>query len=811
MIENSINGSAPTYSSTLNDKISYKEKTANECEWVRAKVNIYNRYNNSEFFANRVEKFKINYDLYNGRMESSTQRVVGENLSMELGMPTIHEVNDDDFVHFPIIQQILNDLEGEEMKRPFNLRTVSTNVNSESSRNQKRKELLTEYVTSVVKQRLMEKVTKEQEGYLQKKIGEIQNLPQTEYYQKYQEIIDQHKQELENQVKVMTPVEIQTYMAKEFKLPEEQLSNEILQYHKRTDNLKNIFDRGWKDVLLTGEETYRCVDIRSKPELQLLNPLFLTYDKNAEIDYIDEAEWISYTEYLSKFELITRFDLDEKHIDNLNEHENGFVANNNNFNMLAWIELNPLNEDNTFNVKRYRTIHFVFKTLKKIKWIHRGDEKILVDETYKFNKIVDDKEEVTWLPEFWECTKICTTKPMYVKMGPLVNQFRNPNNPYDIRSCYTGIVYSSRNSQPISICDLGKPWQYIFNVVLNQTMDMIKSDIGKVLMANIKQIPAEYNPMQWMGFMKKYKMALVDTSSESAGPGVDPQYWKTIDLSFAQMIDQKLQLLEYIEKKIAQSMSYNPSRLGQQSPYETASANQSNITQSFNQTEKWFNLHQLMKERVTENFLDLAKKVYRDNPLITSYIMSDMSIATLNTEVADISNEYLRVFVSNSLRDTEMLSQLKSYMQPIIQNSNGDLRVVSEILTAETAGEIKNIISRIEDQKEQMQQQQAAQVNQAKQMELEKLQQIEAMKHKNQLEAIDAKGGFDIKVAEISVERFALAKDIDRDGVNDDIEKEKLKLEIENHKTTAKHKDILHKAEKETLKQQSIIKQNKTK
>mgnify|MGYP003400455346 CR=1 FL=1 len=67
---------------------------------------------------------------------------------------------------------------------------------------------------------------------------------------------------------------------------------------------------------------------------------------------------------------------------------------------------------------------------------------------------------------------------------------------------------------------------------------------------------------------------------------------------------------------------------------------------------------------------------------------------------------------SNSQADTEAVQTLKGLIQPIIQNSNGDLRVAAEVLTVETATEIKNIIHRIEEQKEASQQAQAQQEQQ---------------------------------------------------------------------------------------------------
>lgn len=789
----------------LNDKASYNEKIKNEFEWVKKRVQMFDRYNHIDFFSERAEKFRINYDLYNGRMDFNTYVKTAENYA---AMDIVPEINTDneEYIHFPIIQQILNDLEGEEIKRPFKLMVVSTNTNAESSRSQKRKELLTNFVVNKVKTALLEELKIKEQGYLESRLAQISGLESDQYYQAYSQIVQEHEQKLAQQVEELTPTEIENYMTKGFKLPEEQTADEILQYHIRTDRLKHIFDKGWKDVIITGEEIYRPMVLNGKPVLKVINPVYFNYSKGRDVEFIDEVDWCSYTEYKSVYDILNEFKLDKDEINRIyDQHQ---ILDVPHWDMLAAMQIQPLNtepsqEASLINIsqRRIRVTHFVFKTSKKVKKIVRidpetGNEKeYLSDETYKFDELSDISQEEFWIPEYWECTKICTADPIYKNIGPLEHQFRNPDNPYDIRNCYTGLIYSARNSKAISICDLGKPWQFIYNMVLNQIIELFKSDIGRIMLGNIGQIPKDYNPLKWMEMIKKYKVALIDTSREGVNSGTDPQYWKTIDLTHAQEISQKIELLEYIERKIAQSMSYNPSRLGMQSPYETASANQSNIAQSFNQTEKWFYLHQLVKERVTENFLEICKQAYKDNPLIASYVLSDMSIATLNTEYSDFYNHYFKVYVSNSSRDTEMLNNLKNMIQPIIQNSNGDMRVAAEILTAETATEIKNIIHRVEEQRQAIQQAASAQEQKMKEMELFRVKEIEDLKHAYSLEEIKKKGEIDIQVAEIQAERFAKAKDINENNINDDIEKEKLKMKLEHEKNKSELEKTLLKDE----------------
>jgi hypothetical protein len=298
------------------------------------------------------------------------------------------------------------------------------------------------------------------------------------------------------------------------------------------------------------------------------------------------------------------------------------------------------------------------------------------------------------------------------------------------------------------------------------------------------------SPLQWMTYIKKYKVALINATRDGdlRSLGIDPQYWKSIDLSHTQEVSQKIELLEYIEKKMTQSMSYNPNRLGQQSPYESVSNNQQNIIQSSNQTEKWFYMHSYVKERTVENFIEICKVIYKENPLRASYILSDLSIATLNTETSEFANYNYKVYITNTLKDTQVLTELKSLIQPIIQNSNGDLRVVTEILTSENATEIKNIINRLHEskikQEEKMQQSQQQQQTQMQEMQM----QIKQMEMQFQKQLADDKNATTLEAARINGERFAAMNDINDNSEHDMIELEKLKQQNINDKELNKAK-----------------------
>ena len=781
------------------DRLSYKKKIANDYEWARAKMDYFsNQYN---YYSDKKEKFKINYELFNGRMDFDSYLETGNTIASELGVEIPEmEFNKSDFIHFPILQTILHDLEGEEIKRPFNIRVVTTNSNSESVRQKTRKELLVENTSKIVKQQLLEKISKENQKKLEEAQASMDPSVDPQYQEKLQELQQSLEAQIEENMQRMTPLEVETYMSNNFRLPEEKLTDEILQYHIRTDRLKKIFDLGWKDVIIAGEEIYWTGEWNGRPIIKVCNPLYFNYSKSKDVDYLDEADWCTYDEYLSIYEIYQHFGniITEEEREVLDKYESTLnspsdskvweIIPNAIMNMTdaettpSWIDPWQDNFNDNYKTRRLRVTHVVWKTLKKIKYIYRLNEngtleKSIVDETYVFNKATDIKQETIWIPEYWQGYKIFTNPKIYLKIEPIPNQYRDLDNPFQIRGPYTGTVYSARNSAPISITDLGKPWQFLYNVIVNQIIEIMKTDIGNILLGLQEQIPKDLTPTQWMTYIKKFKVALISASRDGdlRSMGIDPQYWKSINLSHTQDIAQKLNLLDYIERKMTQAMSYNPNRLGMQSPYESVGNNQQNIIQSSNQTEKWFYMHSYVKERTVENFIEICKVIYKENPLRASYILSDLSIATLNTETSEFANYNYKVYITNTLKDTQVLTELKSLIQPIIQNSNGDLRVITEILTSENATEIKNIINRLHEskikQEEKMQQSQQQQQMQMQEMQM----QIKQMEMQFQKQLADDKNATTLEAARINGERFAMMNDVNDDGVHDMIELEKAK------------------------------------
>jgi len=420
--------------------------------------------------------------------------------------------------------------------------------------------------------------------------------------------------------------------------------------------------------------------------------------------------------------------------------------------------------------KYLRVVHTVFKTLKKIKFIltntPEGPKEFLVDETYKFNPELDIEETVAYIPEVWEGTRIGTD--IYVNMGPVKNQYTSLQNPFSAKLPYYGAIYESRNSVPVSLLDRAKAWNYMFDVAFYRLEEAIGSDLGNVMITLQKSIPKNWTPEKWLAFLKATKVALIDPTQDGLNAGSDPQYWKSINVSNNSDISKYLNLLSYCQEQCYKSIGTNVNRIGSASVSESVGNNQQKLIQSANITEPLFSLHNQVKERVLTGLINEALQAYKGNPQKTAYVLDDGSIDLLDMNTENLSLEDFGVFLSNSVEDYNMVQSLRANLSALIQNSDGDLRLISTALRTKNPAALDELIHEkyesIEKQRQAAQQSEQELKQAALQVELEQRQ----LDRENEL-----------RIAMIRSMGYVRDADVNKDMIPDMLQMEKFNKEFE--------------------------------
>ena len=345
----------------------------------------------------------------------------------------------------------------------------------------------------------------------------------------------------------------------------------------------------------------------------------------------------------------------------------------------------------------------------------------------------------------------------------------------------------------------------------------LASDKGKKFLADINQIPTSMgvDMEKWLYYFDTIGIAFINPNEEGArNKPSNFNQWQSVDLSLANVIQQKVQLLEYLEIQCGEVAGVSKQREGQIGPNELVGNTQQAVVQSSHITEELFYQHNALKGHVLGAMLDVAKVAWSNGKSKKiQYILDDMSIEMLNIDTEEFVNASYGIFVSNSGRDQELFMTLRQLAHAALQNQTAELSDVIKMFSTNSTAELKVLLEKAEAKKqEQVQQQQNAQLETQKgiaaEQEETKRMEIEMDKYK-----IDQDNQTRVSVAEINSFRGQMDQDINNNRIPDQLEIARLrdeaertdaKLEIEREKVDVKKKEIDSKEriEKEKVKAQ---------
>ena len=391
---------------------------------------------------------QINYDLLDGKLNmDDLETILNPTKIKDSLIPTTIQ-------HYPIINSKLNILRGEEAKRVFDFKVIVTDPNSISeASNAKKAELMQEL------QQLIENISLSEEQMLQR----LEELNQ--YY---------------------------TYTWQDLK---EVRANILLNHYNKEDNFSLLFNEGIMDAMAVGEEIYMCDIVNGEPILEKLDPKKLTVIRSSNSNKIEDADMIIIEDYWSPGKIIDYYydvltPKDRKYIEDLSEtsitgtdtDEMGNLHEKNGFVYVGDVKLTDKETINALfgDPQGYilhsafdfdgniRVIRVYWKSRRKIKKItsydrETGEEVInFRPETYVPNTDLGEKEEVFWINEAWEGTKI--GENVYVNIRPRPIQYNRISNPSVCHFGIIGSIYSINDSKPYSMVDMMKPYNYLYDV-----------------------------------------------------------------------------------------------------------------------------------------------------------------------------------------------------------------------------------------------------------------------------------------------------------------------------------------------------------
>lgn len=737
--------------------------------WKEACVDYVVGAGDSGFGGNgrsRSDEMQTYYDLYNSIYNEKDLKYVTNPFKQDDGFPAMAQ-------DYNIIKPYVDQLLGEETKRPFNFHPQRTSDIAASEMQEKAKEMLMDYIQATIASKLSPEQAARYEQALA--TGEIQ-----------------------------TPEAIAKYLQKDYKDIAETEAYHALQFLKRKLNLTHEFYKGWKDALIGGEEIYYIGVINGDPYVERVNPMYFDYEHSLDLEFIDDAAWCRRKMIMSATEIYDRFydKMSERQLNELLEliDQRPGAGNNPEIRKTSIdyesIKLHKINSftDNPFDIDHITVYHCCWKSFKKIGFVtllnpETGEaEEFQVDEDYKVTG-TEQSVEWDWIIEVWEGYRI--GDDMYIGIQPIEYQHISADNPNSQKLPYTGVVYNNTNSKPRSLVSMMKPLQYMYIVVWYRLELALSRDKGKVAVMDITQIPKSMNidVNKWMHYLSALGVAFINPYDEGwdipGREGGKPSQFNQLsswDLTMSNVIAEYIQLMQKIEDMVAKLTGITPQRQGQIAASELVSNANTAVNMSYHITEPWFWNHNQVKRRVLTMLLNTSKAAWKDNKRYLNYILDDATRAFVQLS-DNFFYEDMDIFVDDSTKNQQYIDQLKQLLQPAMQNG-ASLLDIAEIITLDNMSMIKNRLEEIEQKRmEQMQQQQQAEQQAQQQMaeQQNQLKEEELMLKEAEMDLekykVDQDNATKITVAQLNAYRGAENMDQDMNGIPDPIEIGKQALE----------------------------------
>lgn len=594
--------------------------------------------------------------------------------------------------NYPIIKPIIDLLLGEKSKRPLEYSVTVQNADAISQKEEQLQNLL---LNNIRTQFLNELI----------KLGQVQG----------------------EQQEVPLPKQVQEEFNRSYVDSRAIRGQYSLNYIMSQQEIYDKFQKQWFHFLVAGECYSHKGVRRNEPFYEVINPLDVDFDKDPDIDFVEDGDWAIIRKFSHASTIIDaygEFLSDEQILELESPTHTSAEAY-----LLYRAEASGA-DDNIYRNRLIEVVTVYWKSRKRIGFLTYVDpntgtqEMKEVDETFKLTKEMKEQMNATleweWVNEVWEGIRI--DRRFYIKMNPLAIQRTSMDNPSICKLPINGRKYSDINSQPISLVSLGIPYQLNYNIYKYRMELAIARSKDIIAQFDINMIPKNWDMDKFMYFVEGTGIAWVDYNKE--GIQLSPQHQSVLDMSI-KTISQYLTLLESIMVEWEKLSGVNRQRQGSMGTYEGKGTSQQAIVQSSHITEDLFRKFSNFEQRELQGLIDYSKVAWI-NGKKGMFVMPDNTLAELEIDgLGHLETEY-GIFVSDAGKDVEKLQAIRGFAQAAVQNGLPMSAAIS-IFESDSFPQIKDKIRQAEkaqeelnkaQQEAQMQQQQQQMQIQQQQMEL---------------------------------------------------------------------------------------------
>ena len=688
---------------------------------------------------------KINYDLLNGKLHMSDLAMVLNPDNIKAGYIP------ERIQHYPIMNSKLNVLRGEESKRVFDYRVVITNPNA---------------------------------------ISEIENSKKQELLARMQQLLAEDSQSEEEFNAELD--KLNDFFTFEWQDMREVRANALLNHYSKELNFPFLFNQGFVDAMAVGEEIYQCDIVGGEPILERLNPLKVRIFKAGYSNRIEDADMIVLEDYWSPGKVIdTYYDVltkkDMEYIEKMPTNMDSTDSMDNIDDRMGFVNGHMVGEEFTsqegffwdpigmtdgvgtsllpFDVAgNIRVLRVYWKSRRRIKKVKSYDPQTgeevfnLYPETYVIDKDKGEEEKILYVNEAWEGTKI--GNDIYVNMRPRVVQYNRLSNPSRCHFGIIGSIYNLNDNKPFSLVDMMKPYNYLYDTIHDRLNKLISRNWGILVNLDLAKVPKGWDIDKWMYFAKTNGIVVTDSFKEGnigAATGkiagaLNNASSGVINAELGNTIQQYTNLLEFIKMEMSDVAGISKQREGQISNRETVGGVERATLQSSHITEWLFVIHDDVKKRVLEAFLETAKIAMRGRSKKFQYILSDNSQKVMDIDGDEFAECDYGLVVDNGNGIQELQQKMDMLAQAALQNQTLNFSTIMKLYNSSSLAEKQRMVEKNEQELMQRQQEAQQQQLQAQQEQA----QMEAQQREAEMQLKDAMNQRDnetkILIAEMNVQ-----------------------------------------------------------
>ena len=399
-------------------------------------------------------------------------------------------------------------------------------------------------------------------------------------------------------------------------------------------------------------------------------------------------------------------------------------------------------------------------------------DKSVVKEETKDNLVYGEHIDWTWRPEWRHIMKISpnqkhtfwlnstnTLQSIYVDGGPVPFQFKGRNNPFDSLPPVEGCSFSYINAEPHSLIDRLRGLQIVYNICMNKVPKKFLKDYGNKIAIDKRSLPLN-NPTDKIGNTLDPVEAYEETLRESdimpymlskealEGMGT-PALPQVLQLSTVQEALFYLQAADQIKWMAGENIGITRQRAGANKPYETATGIQAGINYSETQTEKYFEQHSNLMQRVRQRMLDAAQYYSTFKDSTKEIYMNEMD-ENVFLQITGMDNLLPHYNIHLQSR-ANVRSALQTISRFLMEENTLQMSPSAKIeaLVSNSVPEILSVIKKSELEQAQREIAQMQSEQQARQQEIQMQQQMEAQnrQHEDMQKELDRQN--QVKIAEI--------------------------------------------------------------